>query len=463
MIAWAAALHISASQHGILTEAQLSDFHARFAPLPIVTLSKAVAGYPVVIVENYQGMCAVVAHLIKVHGCRRIALIRGPEGHPSADARYQTYRDTLATYTLPLNPDLITPPLAFNDVNGALAVTLLLDERGLRPRVDIDALVAVSDVFALSAMSALQSRGIRAPEEIAIAGFNNSAAARFATPAITSVVNPFDEQGRRSVNILKQLLAGAETPQKIQVPSQLAVHQSCGCLDEVIVRAGMGEPAADANDLPETIPMALRPGILQEMRQALADVTLPDPEWAERLLDAFLSALAGGRTNEFLTVLRETLRQVTSSERTLLLWQNVLSVIQRHTVGCRNGGLALRLLGQARAMLAEVSDRAHADLQSQTEIYTQRLHSVGATLITTFDLRGLMDVLAAELPKLGIPSCYLALYEDPQSYCYPQPAPEWSRLILAYAENGRIPLDSAGQRFATRDLLPAGLRSAATP
>ena len=42
---------------------------------------------------------------------------------------------------------------------------------------------------------------------------------------------------------------------------------------------------------------------------------------------------------------------------------------------------------------------------------------------------------------MGIPSCYLALYENPQPYTYLQPAPEWSRLMLAY--NDQDP-DKAG-------------------
>jgi PAS domain S-box-containing protein len=78
---------------------------------------------------------------------------------------------------------------------------------------------------------------------------------------------------------------------------------------------------------------------------------------------------------------------------------------------------------------------------------------IGAALITTFDVAGLMDTLAQNLPRVGIPSCYLSLYEDPQPYHYLQPAPEWSRLILAYNEKGHIPLKAGGQRFRSRELM----------
>ena len=66
-------------------------------------------------------------------------------------------------------------------------------------------------------------------------------------------------------------------------------------------------------------------------------------------------------------------------------------------------------------------------------------------------------MLAENLPRLGIPSCYLALYENPQPYQYPQPAPEWSRLELAYTDKGRIQLEPDGLRFPSRQLVPKGM------
>jgi GAF domain-containing protein len=115
------------------------------------------------------------------------------------------------------------------------------------------------------------------------------------------------------------------------------------------------------------------------------------------------------------------------------------------------------LIGQARAMLGETSSRALARQQLQAEERVQTLQSISSDLIATFEVERLMDVLAKGLPKLGIPSCYLALYEDPQPYQYPQPAPEWSRLILAYNEEGRVALEPEGRRFSTQHLVPEGM------
>jgi PAS domain S-box-containing protein len=89
----------------------------------------------------------------------------------------------------------------------------------------------------------------------------------------------------------------------------------------------------------------------------------------------------------------------------------------------------------------------------QTERQVQTLREISQSLITTFDIQRLTDVLAEQLPHLDIPSCYLSLYEDPQK------PTEWSRLMLAYNENGRIELEAEGQRFPSRDLIPEGLWS----
>jgi PAS domain S-box-containing protein len=87
----------------------------------------------------------------------------------------------------------------------------------------------------------------------------------------------------------------------------------------------------------------------------------------------------------------------------------------------------------------------------QAHQLAQALHQIGAALLATFDLQELIGVLARDLPRLGIPGCFLALYEDPD-----EPA-AWARLILAYDPTGPIELEASGRRFPSRQLLPAGM------
>ncbi len=85
------------------------------------------------------------------------------------------------------------------------------------------------------------------------------------------------------------------------------------------------------------------------------------------------------------------------------------------------------------------------------------LREVQLSLLATIDVASLMDALATGLPRLGISRCYLSLYETPQPHQDSKAAPEWSRLMLAYNERGRITLEPEGRRFPTRALVPEDL------
>jgi PAS domain S-box-containing protein len=304
-------------------------------------------------------------------------------------------------------------------------------------------------------MEALQRRGIRVPESIAIVGFNNSPEARSASPPLTSVNVPFREQGRQAVHALKRMLEGESVPDEMVIPSRLTIHQSCGCLDATVAQAGTFSPRVGGGVSLEEAFVNQREIVVRGMIRAM-DIS-EAPAWAERVLDGFILDLGGSQPGGFLVALREVLRGASLVDRASPAWQNVLSVLQRHAFSCVDSQKALLLIGQARAMLGETTSRALAQLQLQADGRVRTLQAISSNLIATFEVERLMDVLAEGLPRLGMPSCYLALYEDPQPYVYPQPAPEWSRLILAYDEDGRVLLESGGKRFRTRHLVPEGM------
>jgi len=66
---------------------------------------------PVVRMGNQDGMRDVVSHLIEVHGCRRIAFVRGPGTVDAAVELYRGYLDALSQHGLPAYPELVSPHL----------------------------------------------------------------------------------------------------------------------------------------------------------------------------------------------------------------------------------------------------------------------------------------------------------------------------------------------------------------
>ena len=155
LVSWSSTISVK------LDPVETAEFHQRFRPLPMVSLAQIIEGVPTLSIDSYHGMRAAISHLIEVHGYRRLAFIRGPASHFYAQERYRAYIDVLQEYDIPFVPELVTRPLHWDA--GVEAVQILLDEMHLRPGIDFQAIVAVSDLLLLGAMKALQARGIQIP------------------------------------------------------------------------------------------------------------------------------------------------------------------------------------------------------------------------------------------------------------------------------------------------------------
>ncbi|MEW5960693.1 MAG: substrate-binding domain-containing protein, partial [Chloroflexota bacterium] len=381
---------------------------------------------------------------------KRVALVRGPEGHPYAQERYYAFLDALQEKGLSPNPALISPPMSWE--KGAEAMGVLLDQRQLKPGLDFQAVVAASDLLAIGVLNKLVERGIRVPTDVAVAGFNDIEEGRLVRPPLTSVSLPFYEQGHQAVEALLDTLAGHPVPERAMLQSRLLVRQSCGCPSESVNLAAAqltGSPTRD----PET---AFKRGQEQLMGQIVRVISKKGiaAMWAKQLMDAFRSEINAGEPGQFRATLDSMLQRGVLDGDETAAWQGVISVLRREILPALTIELQMRaedLFGQARVVIGEAIQRAQIARQLQAERQNQALRDIGQALITTFEVDKLVDVLAARLPELGIESCYLALFENPSA------SMEWSTLILAYTEGRRADLNAFDCRFPSRRLVPPGL------
>ncbi|HEY4720589.1 MAG TPA: substrate-binding domain-containing protein, partial [Anaerolineae bacterium] len=445
LVSWSSTISVK------LSPAEVVDFHQRFRPLPMVSLAQIIEGVPTLSIDSYHGMRAAIIHLIEAHGYRRLAFIRGPASHFYAQERYRAYADVLHEYGIPFVPELVTHPL--NWEAGVEAVQFLLDEMHLRPGVDFQAVVAVSDLLALGAMKALQARGIQIPRDMAIIGFNDSIEGRSVTPPLTSVTMPFYAQGARAIEELAAQLAGEEVPAQVVLQSRLVVRQSCGCPSEAVMQAAAGSVQPSGVDLDLVCP-ALRAAFLAGLAAIEnSGEILIQP--AGKLFDAFQIDRVGAEPRgRFLSELENVLEEAARSDRDVAVWQDVLSTMRRRLLPYLTEAercQAEDLFGQARVVISEAAQRMQAYREWLAERQAVMLREIGQALIMTFNVNKLTDVLAERLPGLGIRSGYLALYENPALSL------EQARLVLAYTERGRVTLESGGRRFASHQLVPADL------
>ncbi len=443
---------------------ELEQFLDRFRAVPMTGIG-VVASIPSVTLDLKEGMRQMLSHLIEEHGYRRLAYLAGPAGEPTAEAYYRGYLEALAEFDIPFDPRLVTPPLhSWGAAIGTEGIRTLLDERRLRPAVDLDCIVGCGDLEGLAAIEALRVRGIRVPHDVAVTGFNDLEPARLATPSLTTIDRKIQRLARRATEMLLDRLDGNQVPSLEIVPPGLVVRRSCGCVPQMVIQATALPSATTAHGTDDLKLAVRRETILTEIERAVpagleGAVSGLAPNWPSQLLDAFVAELESEQHGLFFTTLEEILRHVLTADRNIILWQAVLSTMRRvmrpHLADVGVLNRAEDLWQQGRVLISDFAERAQGRWRLDAAQEVQTLSHITRSLITALDINGLMDVLARELPLLGIPGGFLSLYEEPSK-------PDgMARLLLAFSEQGRASLEPEGRRFPARQLIPGGFVSSA--
>lgn len=207
---------IDAARRGRVDGLIITPFHlsgADLAPLfadrvPVTVLGEIELGeipedapFDRLYVPGVRAARAVVNHLID-RGHTRIGMIAGEVDTPPRERRVLGYRQALAEHHLPLEEVLIRGS-DFTEAGGYEAMRELL---ALAPRPT--AVFAANDLMALGALSACRERGIRVPDDIAIAGYDDIPAARLVSPALTTLDQHAHRTGRRAAELLFDRLSG---------------------------------------------------------------------------------------------------------------------------------------------------------------------------------------------------------------------------------------------------------------
>lgn len=172
-------------------------------------------GVPTVSVDEVASARMMTRYLLE-KGHRRIALITGPNDTPGGRFRLVGFREEMG--------DLFDPTLveqgSYEQATGDAAMTALLERAP-----DIDAVFAASDVIAVGAITALRRAGKRVPEDVAVAGFDDSGLAATHVPALTTVRQPWARISASMVEMLIEVITGAPAA-SVVLPTTLVVRES---------------------------------------------------------------------------------------------------------------------------------------------------------------------------------------------------------------------------------------------
>jgi len=177
-------------------------------PAVLVNTHTTIAGRPGIRLDNSAGARAVTDHLVAI-GRRRIVHIAGPVGNIDAEERAAAFRDALAAH-----PDIESEIVQgnFYEESGADAVSALIaGQHGF------DAIFAANDMMAIGALAALRDKGIKVPDDVAVAGFDDVPLASHLR--LTTVRVRIAELGERAIERLIDLLEGkADDAEELHAP-----------------------------------------------------------------------------------------------------------------------------------------------------------------------------------------------------------------------------------------------------
>ena len=169
--------------------------------------------------DNFRGGQDVALHLLE-RGCRRIAFLGDASSHyPEFFERYRGYADALSRAGLAADPALQENAESTERSGYEAMRSLIAREAGF------DAVFAASDLIAIGAMRALSDHGLRVPQDVALAGFDDIATASFVNPPLTTVLQDTRQAGEVLVDSLLGLIRGEPAESEV-LPVKLMVRRS---------------------------------------------------------------------------------------------------------------------------------------------------------------------------------------------------------------------------------------------
>jgi LacI family transcriptional regulator len=197
--------------------------------IPIIVLNRQVERVPVMnmLPDDKGGAFRIVEHLIS-SGHKRIAIIEGKETFKSTQARREGYLTALSENGLsPEERYRVQGNYTLESGYTAMKQLLELDQADLP-----SAVFCCNDEMALGAIKAIHERGLRVPEHVSVAGFDDQHISGYTTPALTTVRRPIERIGREgALKLLECIETKQMEQQMVLFHTELVIRDSVGRIE----------------------------------------------------------------------------------------------------------------------------------------------------------------------------------------------------------------------------------------
>jgi len=172
-----------------------------------------------VLIDNVEASLQATRHLIHL-GHRRIAYLGDRFGYQSDTERCAGYRRAVEEAGMEFAPELVVHGDGKPE-GGEQAMAQLL-ELPNRPT----AVFCYNDMSALGAMRQIRAHGLKVPDDLSVAGFDDLYISRYLEPPLTTVRQPMRQMGRMAMETLLHIFDGPHSTHNLRVEGQLIVRQS---------------------------------------------------------------------------------------------------------------------------------------------------------------------------------------------------------------------------------------------
>ena len=190
--------------------------------VPVVFLDRFVQGIevPVVRTDGRRAVDELVEYLVEL-GHERLAIISGPVETVPGLERRDAFLNGAEKRNVPVAEERVEVG-DFRRESGAKAMRELLDLN--EPPT---AVFAANNLMALGALQVLKRTGVRMPDDISFASFDDVSWFELVNPPITAIAQPVWELGTAAAEMLPTLVEGEEVDSVI-LEAELVVRESCG-------------------------------------------------------------------------------------------------------------------------------------------------------------------------------------------------------------------------------------------
>lgn len=213
---------------------KVMEAYEPFLPVSVVVDNRDAAGrHDCILSDGFGGISAVTRYLIGL-GHRRIAFVQDEPTAPSFRDRQHGYLCALWDAGITPRPEWVVATPRHAVLEPYLKSLLLSEDRPT-------ALVCANDRNAFAALTACRALGLSVPDDISVAGFDNTGASVHSHPPLTTVEVNKEQMGRLAV---RQLLAriGKIRSGSVALPATNFVIPV-----ELVKRASCAPPSIDSN------------------------------------------------------------------------------------------------------------------------------------------------------------------------------------------------------------------------